>query len=577
VQLKNYPILQFNSIGMSQGKEQIGRLAEILYRKGIRNVVVSPGSRNAPVIIGLFQSGLINLISVADERSAGFFAIGIAQQLNETVALLCTSGSAAVNYGPAVSEAYYQKLPLLVITADRPVEWIDQGDGQTIRQSNLFANFIRKSYNLPEDTTGSESRWYFDRTVCEAADRCRYPAGGPVHLNLPMAEPLYEISNASRHPDIRLIGLMPVDTKISPENMHLLAEQWNSSQRKLILAGQMVPDEKLQMLVRSFADDPSTVVLTETISNLPCDEFVQCIDRVIEGMEDDISSFLPEILVTIGGAVVSKKVKSLFRKFRPQHHWNINPDPVDFHLDTYQSLTVTIPCQPVSFLRELAEFAVPGTGTFRDIWAGRNRQRREKHQACLDQAAWSDLKAYDILFANIPDGSHIHLANSTPVRYAQLFESGRNYVFWSNRGTSGIDGCVSTAAGAAYASKQQLTVITGDIGFFYDSNALWNRNLTPNLRIVLINNGGGNIFRILPGPDQYDVMEPFLETSHSLNARGLAENFGVTWYSASDAESLTGILPLFYAESPTPALLEIFTPAAQSAEILRNYFKYIKS
>lgn len=560
---------------VNQGKEHIGRMAEIMAGKGVVHVVVSPGSRNAPAIILFSRNGKLSLTSITDERSAGFFALGMAQQLNQPVALLCTSGSAPVNYGPAISEAYYQKVPLLVITADRPAAWIDQGDGQTIRQERLFANFIRKSYNLPETIHNAESQWHFDRIVNEAIDYTRFPVDGPVHLNLPLSEPLYDIEDTPASPEVRIIGLAGVKSQVDRLQMQQLAQMWNSTGRKMILAGQLPPDPVLNQVVGILADDPSVVVLTETTSNLKGERYIGCIDRVIEGLSDKHVEFVPEILLTFGGAVVSKKIKALLRKMKPRHHWHISSDTTEFHLDTYQSLTLTIAAGALDFLCELRSVAIPVESNFRNVWEKQNLAHKRKHSGFLGLTGYSDLKVYEMLFGHIPEGSHIHLGNSTPVRYAQLFDHARNYRFWSNRGTSGIDGCVSTAVGAAFVNPEPLTVITGDIGFFYDSNALWNQHLPANLRIVLINNGGGNIFRVLPGPDQYVELGPYLETAHSFNARGICENFGVDYFMADDPDKLQNFLPQFYQYTGKPALLEIVTPAGESAEAIRNYFKYM--
>jgi 2-succinyl-5-enolpyruvyl-6-hydroxy-3-cyclohexene-1-carboxylate synthase len=567
--------LQTNILKVNQGKEHIGRLAGIMAAKGVVHVVVSPGSRNAPAIILFSRNGKLFLTSIADERSAGFFALGMALQLNQPVALLCTSGSAPVNYGPAVSEAFYQKIPLLVISADRPAAWIDQGDGQTIRQERLFANFIRKSYNLPETIHNAESQWHFDRIVNEAIDYTRFPVGGPVHLNLPLAEPLYDIDDTPASPEVRIIGLAGVKSQVDSLQIQQLAQIWNSAGRKMILAGQLPPDPDINQVVGLLAEDPSVVVLTETTSNLKGERYIECIDRVIEGLSDKHVEYAPEILLTFGGAVVSKKIKALLRKMKPPHHWHINSDTTEFHLDTYQSLTLTIASGTLDFLRELRRVAIPVESSFSDAWGKLNIAHKLKHDCFLGLTGYSDLKVYEMLFDNIPDGSHIHLANSTPVRYAQLFDHPRNFRFWSNRGTSGIDGCVSTAVGAASVNPEPLTVITGDIGFFYDSNALWNQHLPANLRIVLINNGGGNIFRVLPGPDRYAELGPYLETSHSYNARGISENFGVDYFMADQLDKLQNVLPQFYQDTGKTALLEIVTPAGESAETIRNYFKYM--
>lgn len=560
---------------MNSGKEHIGRMASMMARKGIQHVVVSPGSRNAPVIILFAQNGNMILTSVTDERSAGFFAIGMALHLGLPVALLCTSGSAAINYGPAISEAFYQKVPLLVITADRPSAWVDQGDGQTIRQENLFSNFIRKSYNLPEYIYSAEKQWQFDRMVNEAIDYTRFPVPGPVHLNLPLSEPLYDIQGTDASPDVRIAGMAPVFSRLDTAAMNSLTCLWNTSPRKMILVGQMSPGNPAGPLVARLSGDPSVIVLTETTSNLSGERYIGCIDRVIEGLSGGDRDYVPEILLTFGGAVVSKKIKSLLRQMKPVHHWNVNPDTTEFHVDTYQSLTLTIPLSPEVFLGDLAQGATPVQSTYRQLWLQRNADRQKKHEHYLNSTGFCDLKVYETLFQHIPEGSHVHLGNSTPVRYAQLFEQTRNFRFWSNRGTSGIDGSTSTAAGHAHVCKEPVTLITGDIAFFYDSNALWNQNLSGDFRIILINNGGGNIFRILPGPSQFAELEPYLETAHTFRAKGLTENFGLDYFSAENQEQLTAVLPEFFAETGKPALLEIVTPPVESAVAVRNYLKFM--
>lgn len=553
-------------------------LAEILHRKGISRVVVSPGSRNAPAIVILNRQPGLRLKSIVDERSAGFFALGMAQQLNETVALLCTSGSAALNYAPAVAEAYYQKIPLLVITADRPEEWIDQGDGQTIRQRNLYHGYIRKSFNLPRQTNDKNSRWFFERSLCEAIDRTRFPAPGPVHVNLPLSEPLYDIDWPEFKEEIRCPSIVRTVSQISDKELNHLSQLWNSSATKMIIVGQLPPGNKLDEQLSRFTEDPSVVILTETTSNISIPDAIRCVDRTIEAIvPEEYHNFRPELLLSLGGAVVSKKIKAMLRQMKPTHHWHVNADTEDFHLDTYQSLTLTILSDAAAFTGQLVSSVKKSESNFKKIWLGRSNRHAARHLEFLNTVSYSDLSVYHSLFNKIPGNCHLHLGNSTPVRYAQLFDEASKLVCWSNRGTSGIDGCVSTAAGSAEASELPTVVITGDIGFLYDSNALWNSNLSPRLKIILINNGGGNIFRVIPGPDKYAELEPFIEIRHELNVKGLAATYGLNYSEARSQEELDRILPDFFAGKDKPALLEIFTHNKISAQVLKDYFKYISS
>lgn len=554
---------------MTRSHNNIKALAWLMHRQGIENIVVSPGSRNAPAIILFSASGFFRLHSIVDERSAGFFALGMALYLQKPVALLCTSGTAVLNYAPALAEAYYQKVPLLAITADRPEEWIGQGDGQTIRQAGVFANYVRKSFHLTE--AASEKPRYLHRLINEAIARTQYPVPGPVHINLPVSEPLYDF-------DLQLVSDESETMVYAPVAGRLPAgfiNEWNSCSRKMILAGQMPPDETVQACLRKLATDPSVIIFTETTTNVHDLRFISCIDRVIEGIgTQHYTTFKPDILVTIGGAVVSKKIKTLLRKMKPSRHWHISPDPDEFFADTYLSLTHTLPLDGRDFLEQLTAQSVNPDSDYAGTWQTRNIFRQQQHVKFSEQVQFTDFWVYHSLFQHIPVQHAIHLGNSTPVRYAQLFDHIPYRNFFANRGTSGIDGGVSTAAGFAAVADTPVTVITGDIGFLYDSNALWNAKLPSGITIILINNQGGNIFRILDGPDRFAELEEFIETRHSLDASRICQTFGVEYHHADSKETLAqGLKAIYRPGRGVPALLEVFTPSLLSASTLKDYFK----
>ncbi len=570
-------------------KKHISRLAAIMVAKGMEQVVVSPGSRNAPVIILFGANKALRLISVADERSAGFYALGLALQSHKPVALLCTSGSAVLNYAPAIAEAYYQKIPLLIITADRPAELIDQGDSQTIRQPNVYANYIRKSFNLPVSIQTEKDELYFDRIVNEAIDRTQHPAAGPVQLNLPLDEPLYDIKLPDEEPIVRIIEFITGTTALDSSVLNRLATHWKSAASKLILAGQMSPNRQIRELLKKLAADPTVAVLTESTSNLNEPEFINCIDRTLAQIPPEKNEeFKPEILLTIGGAIVSKKIKAMLRTMQPIQHWHVNADPEEFHYDTYQSLNSTIALQPEVFLQQLVskihELGKSVTdaadhATYALKWKQADEVSARRHAEFMKSLEFSDMKVYEHIFNQLPESTCVHLANSTPVRYGQLFNHNPSLSFYSNRGVSGIDGCSSTAAGFAYNHQRPVVLITGDIGFFYDSNALWNSNLPGNFRIIVINNGGGNIFRIIDGPIGYPELEPYIETHHQLETAGIAANFNIPYYRVQNEEELKGRMQLFLApqSSGRPALLEVITNNKISAQKLKDYFCYLRT
>lgn len=545
-------------------------LAELMFQRNIRHLVISPGSRNAPIIDAFCKRRGFDCKAIVDERSAAFFALGMAQQLKQPVAIACTSGTAPLNFAPAIAEAYYQRIPLLVLTADRPVEFIDQGDGQTIRQQNVFANYIRKSVQLPQSIKTGDDLWYANRLVSEALNAAILPVAGPVHINLPFSEPLYgvKIPETPAPKDIRIVETTP---SLSAKAMVALEKEWLGARRKLLIVGQLQQNTSLEQRLKELAADPSVVILTEATSNLNGPEFIAWIDRCLAAIPADDNDFVPDLLVTFGGAVVSKRIKGWLRKAPVKSHWHI--DPADLHMDTYQHLTHSIPMFAEDFFGQFKPANIDSNDPFSGSWHKLSARARETHQKFLSACPYSDLKIFEKIIENTPAGYEFQLANSTPVRYAQLFEFPQAIRFDSNRGVSGIDGSISTAAGAAFISQKPTLMITGDLGFFYDSNALWNKYLPKNLKVIMINNGGGGIFRYIDGPDQTGALEEFFEASHDTSSELIAKAFGLDYFLASDLESLHSQLIVFFRESQRPALLEIKSPAVESAATLRAYFR----
>ena len=561
---------------MTSDKAGAALLTEIFVKKGLQHIVISPGSRNAPLILSFAQHPNVKAISIVDERSAAFFALGMALQTKKTVAISCTSGSAALNYAPAIAEAYYQKIPLLVITADRPLEMIDQGDGQTIRQKNVYANYIKASFEIPGDIESDVEIQDVITKINEAINLTMFPDCGPVHINIPFREPLYNQVSSFDYP-LNLTSHKEVKPHISGSKLQNFANRWNSFSKKLIIAGMMDPNSALQQILQKIQDDPSVVLLSETTSNLGNDCSCSCIDKVVNTIkENETEDFRPELLVTFGGHVVSKMVKAFLRKNKPVEHWHI--DIADVRMDTYQSLTEGIPMFALDFFNQLSSLIKKSDSTFKNTWRSRSERSEERHKTFLDSCKYSDLKVFETILRQLPERSTLHLGNSTPVRYAQLFKPERTITYFSNRGVSGIDGTVSTTAGAAYVSNNLTTLITGDLGFLYDSNALMNHHLTMNLRFIIINNGGGGIFRFIPGPDETGLLETFFEAHHNWNAKYVAKNFKIPYFSAGNLDELNAVLTPFLTSQKIskPAILEIFTPGRKNAKILRSYFKYLK-
>ncbi|MCX5856234.1 MAG: 2-succinyl-5-enolpyruvyl-6-hydroxy-3-cyclohexene-1-carboxylic-acid synthase [Deltaproteobacteria bacterium] len=558
---------------MISTKKSVQHLAAILIEKGIHDIVFSPGSRNAPLINTFTAIDQFRCLNIVDERSAGFFALGMAVQMQKPVVIACTSGSAVLNYSPAIIEAYYQKIPLLILTADRPPEWIDQGDGQTIRQHNVYSNYIRSSYSLIDKVETADEEWYVARVINQAVNDLVHPEFGPVHINIPFSEPLYELVDVQL-PKPRIVNLHRATGTPSDVTAKKFAALWNQSKNKMIVAGQMPPVNGLNALLNNLAADHSVVVLTETTSNLKGGNLVSHIDNVLSAIEAE-GDYAPDMLITLGGQIVSKKIKAFLRRNKPKAHCHFSRSGE--HIDTFQSLTDIIPIDPVRFFTCIKDVILPGKADYGNKWKHLDLITRQRHNVFLGKCEFSDLKAFEIIINHLPDHSLLHLSNSTPVRYSQLFTYDRNITFMSNRGTSGIDGVVSTAAGTAYATDKITTVITGDLAFFYDSNAIWNKYLPNNLRIIVINNYGGGIFRFLDGASAMPELETHFEARHSYRAANVAKAYHLDCFTATDEEKLTeGLTWLYTSDFTKPAILEVVTPTEQNAEILKSYFNYLK-
>ena len=437
-------------------------IIEICRQKGIHTIVISPGSRNAPLTIGFVNNSNFTCYSIADERCAAFFALGIAQQIKKPVAVICTSGSALLNYYPAFAEAFYSQIPLIVISADRPQDKIDIGDGQTIRQENVFANHSLFNANLTENAS-VENDFLINEAINTAFAKC-----GPVHINVPFEEPLYEtVSQLSVNPEI---NTSISNEFIGDENLSQYASIWNSTKKKLILVGVNEPNAVEQKFLENLANDSSVVVMIETTSNLHHPKFINTIDTIITPFTDkDFEDFQPEILLTFGGMIVSKRIKAFLRKHKPQLHWHIDSFRA---YDTFGCLSKHFITQPNLFFQSFFALTQSIESDYNKKAQKIKKLRQEKSELYLSKIPFSDFKVFEILLPRLPQNSHLQISNSSPIRYAQLFDIEKSIEVYSNRGTSGIDGSTSTAIGAAVANTKQTTFITGDIGFLYDSNAL---------------------------------------------------------------------------------------------------------
>ena len=553
----------------STDKESCNILIDVLAGHGIKDYVLSPGSRNAPLIVALSRRGFLSKRIIVDERSAAFVAVGMAQQLQKPVAIVCTSGTALLNYAPAVAEAYYQKIPLIIISADRPKEWIYQDDSQTIRQFEALSQFVKRSYDIPARCDDDTARWYVNRIANDAIAEATSGQKAPVHINIQIDEPLN--GEKEWQNEQRIIEVVETKPVLSEFVISRLGEECRNK-RVMILAGFGSYDSSLEKSIVELSKNDNVVVLTETIANIKHSRFISAIDRTLLAMNDnDTELYVPDVLITFGGAIVSRMIKTFLRKVHPKEHWHIGV--TDVTVDCMQSLTKRILTNPTDFFMQFSKVFVGDNNNYSFDWHTLYRNATRRHQDYLSNIPWSDFKAFSIIFSMIPRSFRLQLSNGTTIRYAQLFGDLIAVDNHCNRGVSGIDGSTSTALGASLVYDHPTLLITGDMSFSYDLSGLASLYNSSNLKIIVIKNGGGGIFRFIKNTASLPELEEYFEVSRDIPVKSYADAFGFKHFQASSERELSEVLPSFFSETSMPAILSVITSAKISANVLSNYFK----
>jgi 2-succinyl-5-enolpyruvyl-6-hydroxy-3-cyclohexene-1-carboxylate synthase len=542
----------------------------VCHKKGIENVILSPGSRCAPLTIAFARHKGIHTRTVSDERSAAFIALGMAQQLEKPVALVCTSGSAAMNYFPAVAEAFFQEIPLLILTADRPPEWIDQYDGQTVYQQDLYGKHVKKSFQFPDSFSSKDQVWYANRLINEAINLATESPAGPVHINIPLREPFYPAENEviSFPENPRIFNNPTGSLSLSDDYLKKLKNRLSSFGKILIVPGQQRPNSEIQAILDELVKEQKVVVVTDVISNLQSDHTINLHDHWL-GNDQTVEDLKPELIITFGKSIISKSLK-IFLRNSEASHWHIQSTGLG--KDTFQRLTRILSTSPISFLNWLKENIPAQDEQFFLNWTVLEQKTQKSLPEVFKSVDFGEYPALEFVLQKIPSSSKIHLANSMTVRYAN-FLGKRTQEIICNRGTSGIDGSNSTAVGCTFTTKETVTLITGDMAFFYDRNAFWHNYTMPNLRIILLNNHAGGIFRLIDGPSKQPELEEFFETKQNLSAQFLAQEHGFHYIKVVDKEELESAMTDFYSPSIHPKILEVETSSEKNASIL----KFIKS
>ncbi len=548
-------------------------IAEICARLGLKNVVLSPGSRCAPLTLAFSRHPQMQVKTVSDERAAAFTGLGMAQVSGKASVLVCTSGTAAYNYAPAVAEAFYQQIPLLVLTADRPTEWVDQQDGQTIRQTNIYQNHIKQSFNFPADFNHPDAVWYAHRMVSEAINLAHAFPAGPVHINLPLREPFYpdpaEVFSFSR--DLKIIQEIENNFYLNEDQLIQIRQDLQQFNRILVVAGQQMPDPELQEVVRTFCAQNHSVLVSDVIANFSLKDAITHQDIFLSAKNPSTPILKPDLLITFGKSVISKNLKLFLRKTENLTHWHVQP--AGQVADTFQRLTRIIRCFPLHFFSGFKKTSNNNPNTsWKENWQKENLRASKYLDQFFRERPFNEFTAYRETLRLLPANSILHVANSMAVRYVNLLgiPAAKNITVIANRGTSGIDGSTSTAVGNAWESRKPVFLFTGDLAFFYDRNGLWHNYLPENLKIVVFNNQGGGIFRLIDGPGNVPELDEYFETRQVLQAENTARDFGLTYFQAPNEPELLKQLPDFYNHKGA-ALLEIFTENLANAAVFKAF------
>ncbi len=559
-------------------KQHITDFIELLALYKVNQAVICPGSRNAPITIALNRNPNFECFSVSDERSAGFIAMGMAQASNKPVIVVCTSGSAAYNFAPAVAEAFFQEIPLIIITADRPKEWIHQNEGQTVFQTDIYGKNVKKSFEITENPDFDTLSWYVKRVAFETIFNTTQNPKGPIHINIPISEPFYPTENEEVKPSI---GLNTVEywPKIIFNPLHDLVLEIIKHKKIGLLIGQNAFSEEIAVSIDSILTNSNIVLIGDISSNINQKQ-IQNHDYFLDINNDQ---FQLDMLISLGKSHISKPLKNYFKKYKPKKHYHIQEGG---HLiDPLMSITTIIELETTLFFSYLSEILFEeNTEIINQIWQDKDKLTNsaiEKYWKNYNQQL-TDLQSYraiSLFFKKVE--SNWHLGNSMAVRYANLLfkkeQTITNSHIYCNRGTSGIDGSLSTAIGISLVQKNKLhTILLGDVSFFYDRNALWNEYLNKNLRIIVFNNAGGGIFRLIDGPNKLQELNTFFETKQTQSVEQSVVPFGFEYCKVFNINELERALLHFWNNDNTNKCIEIYTDPVLNQDVFKDYMKKIR-
>lgn len=554
---------------MYSSKRNVLQLLSLLKAHNISHFVVSPGSRHIPIVISMESDPFFKLYSVVDERSASFFAVGLMQRFKEPVGIICTSGTASANYCSAINECLYQELPLLVLTADREECLRDQHEDQMIRQSTMFKPVAKFVANLPMVKSDNDV-WYNNRLINEALLELTHRGCGPVQVNIPIPDHLDNFDTPE----------LPKERKIVRNN--LADTNWDDVAQKLrnkrvmIICGEGFTLTKEQSeILDNFCNTFDVAVLSDKMSNCHVQNSIENAFAVLRAVNEiDVNNLVPEIVISIrSNYSFNPESKSFFKRATDCRIENWYVHPSGKVVDPFHKLTNIFEMDEFTFCKYATEAntSVITEQYYAETWKVMSDSIDEP------KVEYGHINAVGKFIEKIPNGSILHLANSNSVRIAQLYDINPSVEIHCNRGTDGIDGSMSAAVGYACETDRLNFLMIGDLSFFYDMNALWNRHLSKNMRIFLDNNGGGAIMHMPDRPEfAMNCLPNFISAKHNASAKAWAEDRGFKYVCAHNSDEIDkGVKILTNPNIEGPVLLEVFSDLFEDTAIFKGYYATI--
>ena len=528
----------------------------MLKAQGVRHIVISPGNSHNPLVRSVDEDAFFKTYCITDERSAAFFAIGIAQEIQAPVAIMCTSGTAACNYITGVTEAYRRNIPLIVITADKHPYFLNQLEDQMINQPPLFKDITKHAVSLPEILDDKDD-WCCRRLLNEAFLEMNHHGTGPIHINVPISYGMFAVGDVFTTKELPSINI------IRRFDCHTEPQQWGKlftslrGKRILFLCGQDLSfNAEAQSLLDQISKGFNCVLGKDPLSNLHLERSIS-----LEKIQHKARHITPDVVITLNGSIAANLKYHLKSPHVPFEHWLVHAKGTV--ADPYRKLRYIIEADTLSFLRIMANYIpeTPESGYFEEMKAIEN-------SFVLPELPFSQAYALQQFLEKAPKDCILHIGNSSTIRLSQFFHYHPETKVFCNRGVNGIDGCMSSFIGHASCTDKICFLLIGDLTFFYDMNALWNRYVGKNVRILLFNNGGAALFHYNQGVQNFPSLNENVAAEHAATAKGWVESAGCQYLSAANEQELQTAMENFVApDSDKPIVLEVFTQKEKDAAV----------